>query len=79
MDIPYRNTIEIRINIHSIREHLAFEMVEEDRLKKGLITEESIPQSPRKRLSKHTVLSQHRPDIRDVVKLPSPISYPSFT
>lgn len=54
-------------------------MVEEDRLKKGLITEESIPQSPRKRLSKHTVLSQHRPDIRDVVKLPSPISYPSFT
>lgn len=53
-------------------------MVEEDRLKKGLITEESIPQSPRKRLNKNTVLSQHRPDIRDVVKLSSLISYRPF-
>ena len=42
-------------------------MVEEDRLKRGVLTEETIPQSPRKRLSKNSVLSQHRPDIRDVV------------
>lgn len=58
-----------RVNIHSLREHLAFEMVEEDRLKKGLITEETTVKTPRKRLNKTTVLSQHRPDVRDVVKL----------
>ncbi len=56
-----------RINIHSIREHLAFEMIEEDRLKKGLILEETTIKSPRKRLNKTIVLSQHRPDVRDVV------------
>ena len=58
-----------RINIHSIREHLAFEMIEEERIKKGVILEESILKSPRKRLNKTTVLSQHRPDIRDVVNI----------
>jgi hypothetical protein len=58
-----------RINIHSLREHLAFEMIEEDRLKKGLILEETRIKSPRKRLNKTIVLSQHRPDVRDVVKL----------
>lgn len=56
-----------RVNIHSLREHLAFEMIEEERLKKGLIFEESILRSPRKRLNKSTVLSQDRPDVRDLV------------
>ena len=56
-----------RINVHSLREHLALEMIEEERLKKGLILEETILKSPRKRLNKSTVLSQQRPDIRDVV------------
>jgi hypothetical protein len=60
-----------RINIHSLREHLAFELIEEDRLKKGLIIEETTIQSPRKRLNKTMVLSQHRPDVRDVVKSPT--------
>ena len=56
-----------RINIHSLREHLAFEMIEEERLKKHLITEPAAGKSPRKRLHKSTILSQHRPDVRDVV------------
>lgn len=42
-------------------------MIEEDRLKKGLIFEETTIKSPRKRLNKTIVLSQHRPDVRDVV------------
>ena len=42
-------------------------MIEEERLKKGLILEETTLRSPRKRLDKHAVLSQHRPDIRDLV------------
>ena len=58
-----------RVNIHSLREHLAFEMIEEERLRKGLIFEETIMRSPRKRLDKNAVLSQHRPDIRDLVYL----------
>ena len=56
-----------RINIHSLREHLAAEMIEEERLKKHIIFEDSTTKSPRKRLGKLTVLSQHRPDVRDVV------------
>lgn len=56
-----------RVNVHSLREHLAAEMIEEERLKKGLILEETTIRSPRKRLDKHAVLSQHRPDIRDLV------------
>lgn len=56
-----------RVNVHSLREHLAFEMIEEERIKKGLIDEENLPKSPRKRLNKTMVLSQHRPDIRDLV------------
>ena len=56
-----------RVNIHSLREYLALEMIEEERLKKGLIFEESIIRSPRKRLNKSTVLSQDRPDVRDLV------------
>jgi len=67
-----------RINIHSIREHLAFEMIEEDRLKKGLILEETTIKSPRKRLNKTIVLSQHRPDVRDVVNSSSISLYPLF-
>ena len=50
-----------------MREHLAFEMIEEERLKKGLIFEDTLIKSPRKSLSKNTILSQHRPDIRDLV------------
>jgi len=42
-------------------------MIEEDRLKKGVLPEETSPKSPRKRLSKNTVLSQQRPDVRDLV------------
>ncbi len=57
-----------RINIHSLREHLAFEMIEEDRLKKGLKLEETTIKSARKRLNKTIVLSQQRPDVRDLVK-----------
>ena len=56
-----------RINIHSLREHLAFEMIEEERMRKGLIFEENIVKTSRKRLTKATVLSQHRPDVRDLV------------
>ena len=56
-----------RINIRSLREHLAFEMVEEERLKKHLIFEDTTTKSPRKRLNKATILSQHNPDVRDVV------------
>jgi len=67
-----------RINIHSLREHLAFEMIEEDRLKKGLILEETTIKSPRKRLNKTIVLSQHRPDVRDVVNSSSISLYPLF-
>lgn len=67
-----------RINIHSLREHLAFEMIEEDRLKKGVILEEITVKTPRKRLNKTAVLSQHRPDIRDVVKRSSIIHLLSF-
>lgn len=51
-----------------MREHLALEMIEEDRLKKGLIQEETRQKSAKKRLNKMSVLSQHRPDIRDLVK-----------
>ena len=58
-----------RINIHALREHLAIEMIEEERIKKGLILEDSTLRSPRKSLNKTSVLSQHRPDIRDVVNL----------
>lgn len=58
-----------RINIHSLREYLAFEMVEEERIKKGLILEETLIKNARKRLNKTTVLSQHRPDVRDLVNL----------
>ncbi|CAF5121941.1 unnamed protein product, partial [Rotaria magnacalcarata] len=58
--------INTLINIHSLREQLAFEMVEEERVKRGLIFEETILKNVRKRLSKTTVLSQHRPDIRDL-------------
>lgn len=43
-------------------------MIEEERLRKGLILEETTIRSPRKRLDKHAVLSQHRPDIRDLVR-----------
>ena len=43
-------------------------MIEEERLRKGLILEETTTRSPRKRLDKHAVLSQHRPDIRDLVR-----------
>jgi len=43
-------------------------MIEEDRLKKGLILEETRIKSPRKRLNKTIVLSQQRPDVRDLVK-----------
>jgi hypothetical protein len=43
-------------------------MIEEDRLKKGVLPEETSPKSPRKRLNKNTVLSQQRPDVRDLVK-----------
>lgn len=42
-------------------------MIEEERLKKGLIFEETTPRSPRRRLDKHAVLAQQRPDIRDLV------------
>ncbi len=56
-----------RINIHSLREHLASEMIEEERLRKHLISEEPTTKSPRKRLNKATVLSQHYPDLRNVV------------
>ncbi|CAF4995312.1 unnamed protein product, partial [Rotaria magnacalcarata] len=34
--------INTLINIHSLREQLAFEMVEEERVKRGLIFEETI-------------------------------------
>ena len=44
-------------------------MIEEARFKKRLISDETILKSPRKRLNKSTVLSQHRPDIRDVVNI----------
>ncbi|CAF1995389.1 unnamed protein product [Rotaria magnacalcarata] len=60
--------INTLINIHSLREQLAFEMVEEERVKRGLIFEETILKNVRKRLSKTTVLSQHRPDIRDLIE-----------
>lgn len=63
-----QNDENFRVNIHSLREHLAFEMIEEERLRKGLILEETTTRSPRKRLDKHAVLSQHRPDIRDLVR-----------
>ena len=53
-------------------------MIEEERLKKGLILEETTLKSPRKRLNKTTVLSQHRPDVRDVVKSSSIILYHLF-
>ena len=42
-------------------------MIEEERLKKGLILEENFPKSARKRLDKNGVLSQNRPDMRDLV------------
>ena len=67
-DVFPSNDRRCRMNVHSLREHLAFEMVEEERLKKGLILEESTIRSPRKRLDKHAVLSQHRPDMRDLVE-----------
>ncbi|CAF0867082.1 unnamed protein product [Adineta ricciae] len=60
--------INALINIHSLREHLAAEMIEEERLKKHIIFEDSTTKSPRKRLDKLTVLSQHRPDVRDVIE-----------
>jgi hypothetical protein len=53
-------------------------MIEEERIKKGLILEDTILKSPRKRLNKTTVLSQHRPDIRDVVNSSSIILYYLF-
>ncbi len=56
-----------RIHVHSLREHLASEMIEEGRLKTSSVLEETLPQSPRKRLNKNTVLSQQRPDVRDLV------------
>jgi hypothetical protein len=68
-----------RVNIHSIREHLAAEMIEEERIKKRLMFDDSRVQSPRKRLSKATILSQHRPDVRDVVCLPFSLSMPHST
>jgi hypothetical protein len=43
-------------------------MIGEDRLKKGSLLEETSPKSPRKRLNKNMVLSQQRPDVRDLVK-----------
>lgn len=51
-----------------MREHLALEMIEEERLKKGVMPDEKRQKSAQKRLTKTTVLSQHRPDIRDLVK-----------
>ncbi|CAF3354495.1 unnamed protein product [Rotaria sp. Silwood1] len=60
--------INTLINIHSLREHLAFEMIEEERIKKGLIFEETISKNIRRRLNKSIVLSQHRPDVRDVIE-----------
>ncbi|CAF0958945.1 unnamed protein product [Adineta steineri] len=60
--------INTLINIHSLREHLAFEMIEEERLKKHLIPEDTNRKSPRKQLNKPTILSQHNPAIRDVIE-----------
>jgi hypothetical protein len=42
-------------------------MIEEERLRKHLISEETTTKTPRKRLNKATILSQHYPDVRNVV------------
>ena len=43
-------------------------MIEEERMRKGLIFEENIVKTSHKRLTKAAVLSQHRPDVRDLVR-----------
>jgi hypothetical protein len=64
MNVTY---LRSRMNIHSLREHLALEMIEEERLKKGSIFADTMMKKTRYHLSKTAVLSQDRPDTRDLV------------